>query len=93
MSYYKTCPRCGAHLDPGETCDCMEVEWRNVLSTLTIEEKRTLLHFIDLIQSGTATLDECKKLAASGATNTESGKAEQVLTGLHSTSIVTKAEG
>lgn len=22
MSYYKTCPRCGAHLDPGETCDC-----------------------------------------------------------------------
>lgn len=21
--YYKTCPRCGAHLDPGEQCDCM----------------------------------------------------------------------
>lgn len=19
---YKTCPCCGAHLDPGETCDC-----------------------------------------------------------------------
>ena len=26
MSYYKTCPRCGAHLDPGETCDCLDVE-------------------------------------------------------------------
>lgn len=22
MSYYKTCPYCGAHLDPGEVCDC-----------------------------------------------------------------------
>lgn len=20
--YYKTCPHCGAHLDPGEHCDC-----------------------------------------------------------------------
>ena len=22
--YYKTCPNCGAHLDPGEICDCSE---------------------------------------------------------------------
>lgn len=22
MSYYRTCPDCGAHLDPGEMCDC-----------------------------------------------------------------------
>ena len=22
MSYYHTCPECGAHLDPGEKCDC-----------------------------------------------------------------------
>ena len=22
MSYYWTCPHCGAHLDPGEVCDC-----------------------------------------------------------------------
>ncbi len=21
---YKTCPYCGAHLDPGETCDCQK---------------------------------------------------------------------
>lgn len=20
--YYHTCPHCGAHLDPGESCDC-----------------------------------------------------------------------
>lgn len=23
MTYYKTCPNCGAHLDPGERCDCL----------------------------------------------------------------------
>lgn len=22
--YYRTCPKCGAHLDPGEVCDCMK---------------------------------------------------------------------
>lgn len=24
MSYFKTCPHCGAHLNPGETCDCRD---------------------------------------------------------------------
>ena len=24
MSYYRTCPRCGASLDPGERCDCTD---------------------------------------------------------------------
>ena len=24
MAYYKTCPECGAALDPGEICDCKE---------------------------------------------------------------------
>lgn len=23
-TYYKTCPHCGAHLDPGEVCDCRQ---------------------------------------------------------------------
>lgn len=22
MSYYRICPSCGSHLDPGEICDC-----------------------------------------------------------------------
>ena len=27
MSYYsRTCPHCGAHLDPGERCDCRDEE-------------------------------------------------------------------
>ena len=24
MAAYKTCPHCGAHLDPGERCDCRD---------------------------------------------------------------------
>lgn len=26
MSYYRTCPHCGAALDPGEACDCRAKE-------------------------------------------------------------------
>ena len=26
MAYYHTCPYCGANLDPGEKCDCGDVE-------------------------------------------------------------------
>lgn len=26
MPYYRTCPNCGAHLDPCETCDCQNAE-------------------------------------------------------------------
>ena len=26
MGYYRTCPHCGANLDPGETCDCQDKE-------------------------------------------------------------------
>ena len=24
MAFYRTCPDCGASLDPGERCDCQE---------------------------------------------------------------------
>ena len=26
MSYFRICPLCGAHLDPGERCDCRNKE-------------------------------------------------------------------
>ena len=26
MAYYRICPYCGAHLDPGERCDCQGKE-------------------------------------------------------------------
>ena len=29
MSYYKTCPYCGAYLDPGEACDCDATQTNN----------------------------------------------------------------
>lgn len=25
MAFYRICPNCGAHLDPGEKCDCEEI--------------------------------------------------------------------
>jgi hypothetical protein len=25
-TYYRTCPECGANLDPGEKCDCQKEE-------------------------------------------------------------------
>ena len=39
MSYYKTCLRCGAHLDPGEVCDCLEAEAQALLDHLA--DKKT----------------------------------------------------
>lgn len=24
MAYYRSCPYCGCHLDPGERCDCQD---------------------------------------------------------------------
>lgn len=26
MAYYRVCPYCGCHLDPGEICDCREAD-------------------------------------------------------------------
>lgn len=33
MSYYKTCPECGANLDPGELCECRPVANITICST------------------------------------------------------------
>lgn len=40
MSYYRTCPDCGAHLDPGETCDCKDAEGARVTGTDTLGEDK-----------------------------------------------------
>ena len=32
MEYYRTCPDCGAALDPGEVCDCQRDELECYLS-------------------------------------------------------------
>lgn len=41
MSYYNTCPDCGAHLDPGEACDCQEIV--SLFRQLPAEEKAAYL--------------------------------------------------
>lgn len=38
MKAYKICPYCGAHLDPGESCDCAQ----SMYQLLTPEEQRTV---------------------------------------------------
>lgn len=52
MSYFKVCSRCGAHLDPGEQCDC---QW--------------------------------KEKAAISTRNTDSGRVEQNITAVSTSSI------
>ena len=31
MAFYNVCPKCGAHLDPNEKCDCENVSEKEVL--------------------------------------------------------------
>ena len=44
--YYKTCPNCGAHLDPGEQCNCQDekkvAQQRDHRTTYTGMSNRTL---------------------------------------------------
>lgn len=37
MSYFRTCPHCGAHLDPGEVCDCRETK-KTALDATNIQD-------------------------------------------------------
>ena len=50
MPYYKTCPDCGAHLDPGERCDCKDdtkEDCTNVGNEVKIEADAAVLKAID----------------------------------------------
>ena len=38
MSYYITCPECGANLDPGEKCECQTEETKYEDKKITIEK-------------------------------------------------------
>lgn len=42
MGIYKICPHCGAHLDPGETCDCIAARY----ATLSPANRERLDSFI-----------------------------------------------
>lgn len=66
MSYFKVCPYCGAHLNPGEVCDC----FLSTYARLTPENKRQVDAFaLALVE---------KRRAAQGAANALDGKVEHV---------------
>lgn len=66
MRYYRTCPHCGAHLDSGESCDCIS----SLYATLSPENRGRIDRFVaELLK---------KQNAAQGAANTRDGGAEQI---------------
>ena len=88
MSYYRTCPHCGANLDPGESCDCtisqVCTEARAVLPELfTGRNDREIVSEI----AGIVRRAEMKDAPADAA-NTGEGGAEQNLTTVSTSSIV-----
>jgi hypothetical protein len=91
MSFYKTCPHCGANLDPGESCDCtisqVCTEARAVFPELfTGRTDREIVGEI----AGIVRRAEMKEAPADAA-NTGEGGAEQSLTAVFA-SIVHKNE-
>ena len=51
MTYYRTCPECGANLDPGERCDCTPVRFFSVTTLATRWDVSVDLVY-DLVRSG-----------------------------------------
>lgn len=43
MAFYNVCPKCGAHLDPNERCDCEETteKEKKIRDPLLVMEKGT----------------------------------------------------
>ncbi|MDE7313549.1 MAG: hypothetical protein K2N87_18325 [Eubacterium sp.] len=43
MAFYSICPKCGAHLDPGESCDCEEMteKEKKAVERMLVMEKGT----------------------------------------------------
>ena len=87
MSYYRTCPHCGAHLDPGEVCDC-------TLTQVCAEARET---FPERFTGKTdrevvAEIASVVKRAAQGAANTRDGRAEQIDKAVSASTIMNETE-
>ena len=39
MAFFRICPDCGAHLDPGESCDCREIKAKELEQKADRERK------------------------------------------------------
>jgi len=42
LAYYRECPRCGAHLDPGEHCDCKDKE-KSTVAKITVKKAEEMI--------------------------------------------------
>ena len=63
---YKTCPNCGAHLDPGEVCDCKEKEDAPAGTGAPSDEARTIVNSSDngILPSGFPVVNaDCYRLS------------------------------
>lgn len=96
MSYYRTCPRCGAHLDPGEVCDCRENlrdRLKAEILTLTEEECSLVLRSWKIYkQHPELTMEECVERAAQVLAH-QSGRAEQIAHPVSATIVSVEGEG
>lgn len=78
MVYYKTCPHCGAHLDPGEVCDCIP----SLYACLSPKDRAAVDAKITELRN--------KAKAPASAANAGEGRVEQNLPGTVSTSHDTR---
>lgn len=53
MSYYTTCPKCGASLDPGEKCDCVQTKEKSTETAATVNgaTHKNQVHIEDTIKN------------------------------------------
>ena len=88
MSYYRVCPHCGAHLDPGESCACtltqVCTEARAVFPELFTgrTDREIVSEIVGIVRRA-----EMKEAPADAA-NTGEGGAEQNLTTVSTSSII-----
>ena len=81
MVYYKICPHCGAHLDPGEVCDCIP----SLYACLSPKDRAAVDAKITELRT--------KAKAPASAANAGEGRVEQSLTDAVSTSTITENGG
>lgn len=55
MGYFKTCPNCGAHLDPGENCDCSWDYYQGIGPEhgICVRKKDAFCYALERIANGT----------------------------------------
>lgn len=51
MSYYRTCPICGAALDPGEICECVQQERDRQAFLTAIQEPEKRAAVVAILES------------------------------------------